>query len=219
MTIQPSFRNHPGSPGSKNGLFFVFEGIDGAGKTTQAFLLKKRLEGAGFRVLYVKEPTEGRWGRKIRRIALEGRDHVTPEEELEYFILDRQEDIENNIAPALARNEIVIADRYYYSTIAYQSVLGLDPDHIRRKNASFPVPDRVLLIEVPVPVGQVRITEHRGQETNTGYEQVSFLESVKTVFDQMDDPNMVRIDGRPPTETVAEAVWRTVWPLVKDRLG
>ena len=83
----------------KRGLFTAFEGIDGAGKTTQAFRLKKRLEEHGLGAVYVKEPTDGFWGRKIREIAQNGRQGIAAEEELSYFILDREEDVKNNIVP------------------------------------------------------------------------------------------------------------------------
>ena len=190
----------------KRGVFFAFEGIDGAGKTTQAFLLKDYLTALGFPVIYVKEPTEGRWGRKIRLIALNGRDQVTREEELDYFIRDRQEDVDQNIAPALSVGEIVIADRYFYSTLAYQSVLGLDIEDIRKRNNDFPVPDLVFLIDISPRLSQVRITRNRGEEANRGYEQIDFLRQVKAVFDSLPDGNIVRIKGDREKNSVAREI-------------
>ncbi|MDY6852969.1 MAG: dTMP kinase, partial [Thermodesulfobacteriota bacterium] len=88
------------------GVFLAFEGIDGAGKTTQAFVLKDRLEDIGLEAVYVKEPTSGQWGRKIKEIAGKGRDGLPAEKELDYFIFDREEDVRENIAPALEQNKV-----------------------------------------------------------------------------------------------------------------
>ncbi|MEW5721690.1 MAG: dTMP kinase [Thermodesulfobacteriota bacterium] len=199
----------------KKGLFLALEGIDGAGKTTQALRLKSRLEEAGLPVVYVKEPTGGAWGRKIREIAEKGRAGVSPARELEYFLRDREEDVRENIAPALARGGVVVADRYFYSTIAYQSVLGLDPAEIRRLNAAFPVPDLVILLEIPLELSGVRITHHRSQTVNLGYEQSAFLKQVKAVFDSLEDPNIVRVNADRDKAEVAEDIWRRVEALVE----
>ena len=198
------------------GVFLAFEGIDGAGKTTQARRLKDRLEGAGLAAVYVKEPTSGPWGRKVREIAQKGRADVSAEVELDYFIRDREEDVRDNIGPALARNEVVVADRYFYSTIAYQSALGLDPDEIRRLNAYFPVPDLVFLLEISTPLSQVRIANHRNQQADVGYEQESYLIRVKRAFDALTDPNLVRLDSNRDKEIVAAEIWARVKSLLDD---
>jgi dTMP kinase len=103
----------------KPGLFIVLEGIDGCGKSTQVELLAKRLSRRGKKVVTLSEPTAGRWGQKIREAARH-KDSLSPAEELELFIKDRKEDIKNNIKPALESGQIVILDRYFYSTLAYQ---------------------------------------------------------------------------------------------------
>jgi dTMP kinase len=198
------------------GVFFCFEGIDGAGKTTQAQTLMNKINEWGLEAIYVKEPTDGEWGQKIRKIALHGRDGVTPEEELNYFVRDREEDVNENIAPALAQRCVVIADRYFYSTIAYQSVLGLDEGDIRIQNTGFPVPDMVFILDIPVELGQVRITQTRGDTANLGYEQARFLAEVKKVFDAMPDSNIVRIDGSQPLEAVASAIWSSALSVLNE---
>ncbi|MEW6266302.1 MAG: dTMP kinase [Thermodesulfobacteriota bacterium] len=200
------------------GVFLAFEGIDGAGKTTQALRLQERLLGWGLEAVYVKEPTNGLWGSKIKRIAENGRDGVSPREELDYFIQDRAEDVRDNIAPALASRKAVVADRYFYSTIAYQSALGLDPEEIRGLNAPFPVPDLVFLLEIPPELSQVRITRHRGQQANKGYEQLDFLRRVKAAFDRLTDDNLVRLDGDQAPEAIEASIWLRVHGLLSDRL-
>ena len=64
---------------------------------------------------------------KIRRLLSDGRQGISPQEELSWFINDRKEDIETNIMPALKKHKVVLMDRYYFSTAAYQGALGLDP--------------------------------------------------------------------------------------------
>lgn len=203
-------------PRLKKGLFIVFEGIDGAGKTVQSSGLIKRLKQIGLKVDYIKEPTEGVWGMKIRNIAEHGRDGVSAEQELEWFIKDREDDVRLNINPALRDCRIVIADRYFYSTIAYQSVLGLDPEYIRRLNDPFPVPDIVFMLEISPEMSQVRITDHRNEQANLGYEQLDYLRRVKKVFDSLDDPNIVRLDGTRDKKDVAGEIWSKVSEKLDD---
>ncbi|MBT3366067.1 MAG: dTMP kinase, partial [Nitrospina sp.] len=102
------------------GVLIVFEGIDGTGKSTQCNLLAKSLSEKKVPNIALAEPTRGTWGMKIRRLLSEGRGDISPEEELSWFVNDRKEDIEINIMPALKENKVVIMDRYYFSTAAYQ---------------------------------------------------------------------------------------------------
>lgn len=201
--------------GLTRGLFIAFEGIDGGGKTTQALILKDRLESMGLNVRYVKEPTSGPWGIKIRRIAEKGREGISPEEELDYFIQDRKQDVEENILPVLADKGVVIADRYFYSTIAYQSVLGLSADMIRHRNGEFPVPDIVFMLELTTEKSQKRITVNRNETANIGYEQKEFLNKVKRVFDAMKDPNIIRINSEKLKQDVSEEIFKHVDRLLK----
>jgi dTMP kinase len=202
--------------GLKKGVFIVFEGIDGSGKTTQGNLLKAKAEEADIDVVFVKEPTNGQWGLKIRNIARYGRDNVTLEEELRFFIFDRKEDVEQNIQPALDRNALVIADRYFYSNIVYQSTLGLDPNLIRSLNAKFPVPDLVIILEVTPGFSQVRITDSRNDTANLGYEQLHYLTDVKKAYDKLDDANIVRLDGTEDMETIHARIWERVLPFLES---
>nr|MBC8357485.1 dTMP kinase [Candidatus Aminicenantes bacterium] len=141
----------------EKGFLIVFEGIDGAGKSTQAETLLKRLQGRGFDVLYYREPSMGRWGREIKEKALHP-DSITPEEELNLFLRDRKENVEKNLKPALKRKKIVILDRYYYSTIAYQGAKGINKERIKRMNEEFVVePDLVFILDINPKKGIERI--------------------------------------------------------------
>ena len=129
------------------GHLIILEGIDGTGKSTQAKLLANSLRDQGHRVVLSREPTDGACGRRLRESATTGR--LSPEEELQLFHQDRREHVETLIEPSLHGGEIVILDRYYFSTMAYQGVRGFDPQEIRRVNEEFaPQPDLLLLLDL-----------------------------------------------------------------------
>jgi dTMP kinase len=194
------------------GLLLVFEGIDGAGKTTHVRLLDERLQREGYDVICLKEPTEGLWGQKLRQLAQHGRQEISPATELEWFLLDRREDVEHNIRPALARGQIVVLDRYYFSTIAYQGALQLDPEEIRTRNEAFaPPPDLLFLLHLPLAQGWQRV-QQRG--TLSHFERLDYLERVAAIFDAMDFPYLRRIDASADPLTVQEHIWQEVASLL-----
>jgi dTMP kinase len=194
------------------GLLIVFEGVDGAGKTTHVRLLDERLRREGYDVVCLKEPTEGPWGQKLRHLAQHGRQEVSPATELEWFLQDRREDVEHNIQPALARGQIVVLDRYYFSTIAYQGALQLDPEEIRVRNEAFaPPPDLLFLLELPAEQGFQRVRQ-RGALSH--FERLDYLERVAAIFAAMRFPYLTRIDASAAPTTVQERIWQDVASLL-----
>ncbi len=174
------------------GILITIEGIDGVGKTTQAGLLADHLVGKGYDVVQLREPTDGYWGKKIKNLSKHGRT-ASPEEECQWFLNDRMEDVDNNINPALNEGKIVIMDRYYYSTMAYQGALGLDVDAIREKNEKFaPRPDLVIILDAPPKMGLERITEGRKEPLNY-FENLEYQEKVRSLFLTMKNQDNVRI--------------------------
>ena len=132
----------------KKGILIAVEGIDGAGKTTQVRRLKDHFSRIGLSVVTYKEPTDGNYGQLIRKLAKDGRDNVTPEDEMELFLKDRKEDCNINIKPSLEKNKLVLMDRYYFSSIAYQGSRGLDVNHIWNKNEKIAIiPDLVIILD------------------------------------------------------------------------
>ncbi len=191
----------------------MFEGIDGTGKSTHCRLLGDYLESLGLQVQRLFEPTIGYWGMKIRKLLVEGRGDISPEEELSWFINDRKEDVEQNIQPALAKNKIVILDRYYYSTAAYQGALGLNPEKIIRENEAFaPKPDRVFLFTTTPEHCLERIQSSR--EKHSAFEKLEYLKKVQTIFDSFSDPVIRRIDSIPPADEVHAHLRREVSDLL-----
>lgn len=185
---------------SKDRLIAV-EGIDGAGKTTQAEMLAAALREIGHVVVLTKEPTNGPHGRKIRELSTQGT-RLSPEEELAYFIDDRREHVDELIEPALLRGDVVITDRYYLSNVAYQGARGLAPNDILERNEKlFPEPAAVLLIEVSPEEGLRRV-EARGGELNKSFERIDFLIRATDVFEAIDRPYVVRIAGEQAPDAV-----------------
>lgn len=161
------------------GLLIAVEGIDGAGKTSVATLLAQFCGERGVACVISKEPTSLRWGQELRRSASEGR--LTLERELELFRKDREMHVAGTIRPALEQRHVVIVDRYYWSSAAYQGARGADPRAIIADHETFaPRPDVVLLLDVPVEQGLERI-RRRGDEPND-FEKQDGLAKARRIF-------------------------------------
>jgi dTMP kinase len=172
------------------GLFVVLEGIDGTGKSTQARRLGEWFEKQGREVVLSREPTDGPWGKKLRESASTGR--LSPQDELQYFLNDRRQHVDEKIAPALAAGKVVILDRYYFSTMAYQGARGFDPAEIRRMNEEFaPVPDLLVILDLDVDTAHQRIG-HRGDSANE-FEKHESLTRCREIFLSLKDEPFARI--------------------------
>jgi len=194
------------------GLLIVFEGIDGSGKTTQARALVRRLRRRGRAAVFFREPTHGRWGREIKRMAVRA-GSLTPEEELALFVKDRRENVARNLRPALAAGKVVVLDRYYFSTIAYQGAKGLDTERIRRLNESFAVPpDLVVILDVDAPAGLGRIGGRKTRDEL--FEREDYLVRVARIFRGLVGPPFVHVDGRGDKRAIGKAIWVEVEPLL-----
>ena len=184
-----------GQPAFIRGSLIALEGLDGVGKTTQARLVAQYLCDLGLPVILTREPTNGLIGQKIRQIIINGREGLTPAEELDLFVADRREHVHNVIQPALAAGKIVITDRYYFSSMAYQGALGLDPLDILRRHEDFaPPPDLVIILELPLTEISRRLQQRR-LATSHSFEQIEYLAKVAAIFEQLDAPGLVRVNG------------------------
>jgi len=158
----------------KTGKLIVLEGADGSGKSTHARLLAEYLEGKGKEVVVTQEPTKGFIGQAIRMI-LSGKIRVSPETLTLLFTADRAEHVDKVIKPALESGKIVISDRYYYSTVAYQSVQGVNDQWISQLNSFVPDPDLVIVLEVASEKALSRMS-HREKEV---FEVLNFQKKVQ----------------------------------------
>lgn len=186
---------------AQKGILISVEGIDGTGKTTQVRLLKEWLDKRGKDAVALKEPTQGRYGRKIARLASSG-GLKDPQKELELFMLDRMEDVKENILPALDAGKVVIMDRYYQSNIAYQGARGLDPMKIKEENEKFsPVPDLIIILDIDPRLSMARVNARKG--VVPFFENEAYLRRVREIFLRIgESPNAVVIDASSPVEEV-----------------
>lgn len=186
------------------GTFIVLDGIDGTGKSTQARRLGDWFFSQGREVVLSWEPTDGPWGAKLRASASSGR--LSPEDELQYFLNDRRQHVEELIVPSLAAGKVVILDRYYFSTMAYQGARGLDPMEIRLLNEQFaPVPDLLLILDLDVDAALARIRA-RGDIANE-FEKRENLERCREIFLSLKNEPFTRIiDSNGSLDEVADRI-------------
>lgn len=194
-----------------SGLFIVIEGIDGTGKSTQCQKLASALEQEGHTVLLDREPSDGPYGKQLRESFT---NRLEPDAELELFHKDRKQHVDDVILPALSRGEIVILDRYYFSTMAYQGARGFDPVELRATNEEFaPPPDILFILDLPVENALERIGS-RGDTANE-FEQRDALQYCRDIFLSVkDEPYAKIIDSKPDIETIHQNMLE--W--VKERL-
>lgn len=201
----------------EKGILIAIEGIDGAGKTTQSKILYDKLKQEHLAVCLLHEPTGSIWGRKIQEIARNGRHNLEPKQEFELFHLDRKEDVKRHIIPALRKNMIVIMDRYYFSSVAYQSALGLDPDFIEKESEKIaPRPLLTIVLDVPSRIALLRIKNRVGTKKNH-FERERYLTKVRKIFRERfeDRPEVAIIDGSRDIDTVASEIMNIVRPLLE----
>ena len=199
------------------GLLIVFEGIDGSGKSTQCRMLADLLNKKGIANISLAEPTRGKWGMKIRQLLAKGRNGISANEELEWFMNDRREDVKQNIEPALNAGKVVLMDRYYFSTAAYQGALGFDPQKIRVDNERFaPIPDRVLIFHNSPEKSLERIESSR--EEKSAFEKRDYLIEVQNIFKSFTGPNIRYVSSDSSLEKVYEQVLCEVQDLFEVKL-
>ena len=187
------------------GSLLVLEGLDGTGKSTQLPRLAARLRARGHPVVETREPFDCAPGRRIRELA-RGHEPIAPEAELALFMEQRRLHVRERIAPALARGELVLSDRYFLSTVAYQGARGLDPAALLAANeAEFPLPDLALLLELPPALGLARVAE-RGAPAEPAFERADFLARVRAIFDALERPYLERIDASGAPASVEAAI-------------
>jgi len=191
---------------AKRGVLLALEGIDGCGKSTQAELLAAALRERGLAVVLTCEPTGSPLGRQIREY-FQGPDrYLSPKEELNLFMADRREHVAEVIEPALAGGKIVVCDRYYYSSVAYQGALGLDPDRILAQNEVMAVrPDLTVILTLPVAQALERIsgTPQRPRQVS---DDPAYLEQVAAIYAGLKGPHLRHLDASAPRQEVHDAL-------------
>ena len=190
-------------------MFIVFEGIDGSGKGTQARMLADHLIRQGKRVVLTEEPTKELFTGYFTRILLRSKDTPHPKTIALMMAADRNEHVEKIIRPALEAGEIVISERYYWSSFVYQSLQGVSDDFLNYINRDFLRPDVTVLIDVPAEVAMERILgrAHGNDGLVQKLEQLEFLRSVRKKYLEIaESEGFVVVDGRGSPEEVHQRV-------------
>ena len=207
-----------------SGLFITFEGTEGGGKSTQILRLAEKLRQTGRVVRMIREPGGTPLGEEIRHtLKHSAAGHaMTAEAELLLMNASRAQLVREIIRPALSAGEVVICDRYYDSTVAYQGHgRGLDLVRVRgviELAVGETVPDLTLLLRVSVAVSEARRTS-RGALAPDRFEEADreFFHRVEQGFDAIaaNEPARVKvIDATLSIEEVSTAVWCAVEPLL-----
>jgi dTMP kinase len=203
--------------------FVVLEGLDGSGTTTQLHLADEALESRDIAHFCTGEPTKGPVGRIIRRV-LKRQIQAQPDTVALLFAADRHEHLyeENEgIVSHLLRGELVICDRYLFSSLAYQS-LDCDPEFVFSLNRRFPLPRHLVFLDTPVTMSQQRLTIRSpdGPELYDGQEiQQDILSAYERAFEGFPEADMQlhRLDGSEDPQLVFEKFWSILasLPIVK----
>jgi len=209
------------------GTFITFEGIEGSGKSTQALLLAQYLKTSGTEVLLTREPGGTPIGDQVRKILLDP-DHTAldAKAELLLYAASRAQHLREIILPALARNAVVLCDRFSDATLAYQGYgRGLEIEMIRALDRIVTAgmrPDLTLLFDIDATRGIRRAhgrNASRGLEAEARFEneQLEFHERVRQGYLALlgQEPDRIRIvDATPPPEDVHRSVRRIVDELL-----
>jgi dTMP kinase len=208
-------------------LFVTFEGIEGCGKSTQIERLAKRLAKEGHETLTLREPGGTPIGEAIRDVVKfpPGHNPISPDTELLLMNASRAQLVQQEIRPALANGVVVLCDRFYDSSLAYQGHgRGLDLVKVQKAidlAIGGTKPNLTLLLDISLSVSQARVS---GRQQSTGEGQDQFDESGAKFFERVhagfhalakEEPGRYQvIDGAQPTDAVGQAVWDCVSPLL-----
>lgn len=169
-----------------SGLFISFEGIDGVGKSTQADLLETWLSEQGKTVVRTLEPGGTDVGVEIRKILLHHKGDLAPRAEAALFAADRAHHVANKIRPALERGEIVITDRYFDSSVAYQGA-GRDLSRTEVRDLSLwavggLLPQLTVLLDLPAEEARARRNKSGTEPDRLEREKIEFFETVRSAY-------------------------------------
>lgn len=213
------------------GLFISFEGTEGCGKSTQVKFLTDRLQSLGHKVRTLREPGGTPIGEEIRHLLKHSKANaaMTAEAELLLMNASRAQLVREIIRPALANNEIIICDRFYDSTTAYQGY-GREMDLAHVKTViDFAVgdtrPKLTLFLHVPPEVSSERL---KSRQATLPFIRDRFEEADQKFFERVaqgfmriaeQEPDRVKIvNGVQPMDVVCQSIWELIQPLL-PRIG
>jgi len=199
------------------GVFIVVDGLDGSGKSEIVKLLHNYIfsKSKKYRILTTREPTSGKYGKEVRSILTNEIDpKINSEKMLELFIKDREDHLRNTILPFLNKSNdheanIVISDRYYYSTIAFQATQGLDMNMLVEINKEFLKPEIAFILDIKPSMALERIKTRKKEK----FEQIEFMNKLRERFLELPKflkDNITIIDASKNLEDVFEEIKKEV---------
>jgi dTMP kinase len=209
------------------GLLLTLEGIEGSGKSTQAFQLQLRLEAQNVPVILTREPGGTPLAERIRDIVLGlGQEPVDARAELLLFLAARAQHVARTIRPALEQGRVVICDRFTDATLAYQGGGRTIPDEFLRSLNDWATsnirPDRTYLIDVPVEVGfsRARGRARAGRPDRMESEGTEFFEAVRARYLEIaarEPERVLVIRGTDSVESISHQIVMDVNRLLSAR--
>lgn len=197
-------------------IFIVLDGLDGSGKSEMVNLLESYISSnnKNCNILTTREPTDGKYGKGIRDILANEKDpKINGQKLLELFIKDREYHLKKEVIPFLNKTDreknIVICDRYYYSTIAFQATQGLDIKMLIELNKGFLKPDIALILDVNPEIALERIKTRKKEK----FEKPEFMKKIRKRFLEMPkllNDNIRIIDASKSKEEVFEDIRQQV---------
>lgn len=195
------------------GLFITFEGGDGSGKSTQAGLLAQWLTEQGRTVVRTREPGGSDVGVEIRNLVLHHRGHIDPRAEALLYAADRAQHISTVVRPALERGDVVIQDRYFDSSVAYQGAgRVLDAKEIRDLSlwaTESLLPDVTVLLDLDENVARTRLDAADKPFDRLENEKAEFHSRVRAGFLALANAEPKRflvLDATQPIDELAQAI-------------
>ena len=198
-----------------DGLFIAFEGLDGSGSSTQVDLLAKRLSQGGLYAFATKEPTNNLIGGLIRA-ALTKSWAPSPACLQLLYTADRAHHLQREVIPALEKGNVMITDRYLFSTVAFGSI-ALDKKWLLEINRLFPLPDITFFIKVPAKTCVKRIGKSRNEFEL--FEEEKKLSRVLKAYESLakEDFKIVTLNGENSIRQIEEEVYLYVDRLIQKK--
>jgi dTMP kinase len=192
-------------------MFITFEGIDGVGKSTQLDLLEKYLVSLGREVVRTLEPGGTDLGQEIRHLLLHRKGDVSPRAEALLYAADRAHHVATKIRPALSAGKVVLSDRYFDSSVAYQGAAReLDVEEVRQISLwaiDNLIPDLTVLLDLPADQAIARRSSKGTQPDRLESEQLEFFERARAEYLSMAvEPRFLVIDATNSVEQIHQQV-------------
>lgn len=199
-------------------MFITFEGIDGVGKSTQLDMLEKHLVESGREVVRTLEPGGTELGQEIRHLLLHRKGDVAPRSEALLYAADRAHHVETKIKPAIASGKVVLSDRYFDSSVAYQGAAReLDVNEVREISLwaiDRLLPDLTVLLDLDAAAAIERRGNKGTEPDRLEREQVEFFERAREEYLRMaKEPRFLVIDATLSPEEIHAQVLQRVAKL------